>query len=75
MIRTGGGGGYGPAWNRDVERVKTDVRLGYVSESSALLDYGVVFGDELAVDIEATAIRRRDMSQRQNIGRERGAAA
>lgn len=75
VIRTGGGGGYGLAWNRDVERVERDVRLGYVSHSSALLDYGVVFGDDLAVDIEATAIRRREMSQRQNIGREREAAA
>lgn len=62
ILRTGGGGGCGPAWKRDIERVKKDVSLGYVSRSAALRDYGVVFTDELEVDEAATASRRREMA-------------
>jgi len=35
----------------------------------------VVLGDDLEVDAEATAIRRREMSQQQAAGRERETAA
>lgn len=40
-IRTAGGGGYGHPADRDVERVLRDVEHGYVSEESALSEYGV----------------------------------
>jgi N-methylhydantoinase B len=47
-----GGGGYGPASERDPARVLEDVRNGYVSAERARLDYGV------AVDLErGTAVR------------------
>ncbi len=75
VIRTGGGGGYGLACNRDIERVKADVRLGYVSRASAFLDYGVVFDGGLMVDAEATAMRRREMSRQPSVGRERETTA
>ncbi|MEW6663059.1 MAG: hydantoinase B/oxoprolinase family protein [Bacillota bacterium] len=61
-IRTGGGGGYGNPLNREPERVRQDVVSGYVSLKSAYEDYGVVLDPEtLAIDMEATAERRRLM--------------
>jgi N-methylhydantoinase B len=56
-----GGGGWGDPLEREPERVKVDVRDGYVSVTGAARDYGVVVtGDPdddpegLAVDLEAT---------------------
>jgi N-methylhydantoinase B len=43
-ILTGGGGGYGPAAERDPEAVRRDVREGYVSPDAARRDYGVTNG-------------------------------
>ena len=40
-VEAGGGGGYGPPAERPVDEVLHDVRRGYVSEESALRDYGV----------------------------------
>lgn len=54
---TGGGGGYGPAWQRDPAAVLDDVREGYVGGDAARTDYGVVIVDD-AVDAEATAALR-----------------
>jgi len=58
---TNGGGGWGDPLTRDPERVKRDVRDGYVSIEGARRDYGVVVtGDPardpegLLVDVEAT---------------------
>jgi N-methylhydantoinase B len=48
-----GGGGYGPAIERDPQSVAHDVRCGYVSIESARNDYFVVIR-EGAVDVEAT---------------------
>jgi N-methylhydantoinase B len=42
---TGGGGGYGPPWERDVRRVQADVIDGYVSRAAAADEYGVYFED------------------------------
>jgi N-methylhydantoinase B len=52
-----GGGGYGNAFERDVQKVVEDVRNGLVSLEGARLDYGVVITDRetLAVDTAATA--------------------
>lgn len=54
-----GGGGYGPAWQRDPARVLDDVRAGYVSIESARRDYGVVVDPErmVVVEDETTALR------------------
>jgi N-methylhydantoinase B len=41
-IRAGGGGGFGPAHEREPERVLHDVREGYVSIQAAAEKYGVV---------------------------------
>ncbi|MBI3090146.1 MAG: hydantoinase B/oxoprolinase family protein [Candidatus Tectomicrobia bacterium] len=66
-----GGGGYGPAWERDVESVRRDVLDGYVSREQARDDYGVVLRDgTLEVDEEATRARRRHLG-----GRDQPAAA
>jgi N-methylhydantoinase B len=64
--RTNGGGGWGDPLARDPERVKIDVRDGYVTVDGALRDYGVVIvGDPdtdpegLAVDVAATQHARQ----------------
>ena len=56
-----GGGGYGPAYERPVEQVVSDVRNGLVSIDGAREDYGVVFknAETLDVDIKATEQARR----------------
>jgi len=41
-MRTGGGGGFGNPHERDPERVREDVRDGFVSLGGAARDYGVV---------------------------------
>jgi N-methylhydantoinase B len=57
-----GGGGFGPAWEREPELVAEDVREGKVSLAAARADYGVVVDPEtLAVDAAATLARRADM--------------
>lgn len=57
-----GGGGWGDPLTRDVDRVLSDVRDGYVTVAGARDDYGVVvLGDPetdpegISVDVEATA--------------------
>ena len=58
--RNPGGGGFGNAFQRDLARVVDDVRNGLVSEPGARLDYGVVFANfaALEVDHNATAALR-----------------
>jgi N-methylhydantoinase B len=59
-VETGGGGGYGHPFDREPERVLSDVRGGFVSRQSAADDYGVVLsGDGRAVDHLATERRRQ----------------
>ena len=54
-LRSGGGGGFGPALERPIEAVAHDVRQGYVTPEAAFRDYGVVCdAATLAVDIEAS---------------------
>lgn len=52
-----GGGGYGDAFERDIEAVVWDVKNRLVSIEGARRDYGVAFSDakKLIVDMEATA--------------------
>jgi N-methylhydantoinase B len=61
-IRAGGGGGFGPSYERDPERVAEDVRQGYVSLAAAAESYGVVLdAQSLRVDRAATEERRAKM--------------
>jgi N-methylhydantoinase B len=54
-LRSGGGGGYGPAIERPVEAVEEDVRQGYVSVKAAAELYGVVIDPATgAADVAAT---------------------
>jgi N-methylhydantoinase B len=57
-LESPGGGGYGPALERDPAAVARDVRLGYVSVEAARRDYGVVVAAEGAVDAPATRAER-----------------
>jgi N-methylhydantoinase B len=56
-LRTGGGGGFGDARERDPERVRADVRDGYVSIEAAARDYGVVLDPETLEIIDKGASR------------------
>lgn len=65
-ISTAGGGGYGPGYERDVDRVLLDVARGIVSPRQAADSYGVVVeqrDEGWHVDEEATAHRRHQMQQ------------
>jgi N-methylhydantoinase B len=64
-ILAGGGGGYGPALERDPEAVAADVRAGYITAEHAAQRYGVVVEDE-AVDAGATARLRQDREAQEN---------
>jgi len=58
-LRSGGGGGFGSPLERPPERVREDVRQGYVSLRAARDYYGVVLDpDSLAIDAKATAAER-----------------
>ncbi|MEM9530367.1 MAG: hydantoinase B/oxoprolinase family protein [Pseudomonadota bacterium] len=56
--RTGGGGGFGPALQRAPEQVRADVLDGLVTRDAAREQYGVVLGDDGAVDAQATEAAR-----------------
>ncbi len=53
-LRAGGGGGFGPARERDPERVAYDVRQGYVSREVAREAYGVEVMPGGEIDVQAT---------------------
>lgn len=59
-IHSPGGGGRGPALDREPERVRLDVERGYVGEQAARERYGVVLTGAV-VDAEATAALRATM--------------
>jgi N-methylhydantoinase B len=65
---TSAGGGWGDPLDREPERVKLDVRDGYVTVEGAARDYGVVVAgdpeedpEHLVVDLEATERLRRSL--------------
>ncbi|BAT59443.1 acetophenone carboxylase delta subunit [Variibacter gotjawalensis] len=62
VISSGGGGGNGPAYERDPLSVLRDVSEGYVSVDAAKSAYGVVLNDDYQIDQQATAARRRAMA-------------
>ena len=61
-LATGGGGGYGPAWERDPRFVLDDVRDGKLSREAASHDYGVAVTADGLLDEAETAKRRRDLA-------------
>ncbi|OGA56319.1 MAG: hypothetical protein A3G81_34100 [Betaproteobacteria bacterium RIFCSPLOWO2_12_FULL_65_14] len=63
VVRTAGGGGYGPPWRRDVQKVMDDLALGFVSREAARAEYGVAFGVDGSVDEAATQALRLAMSR------------
>ena len=57
-----GGGGYGPAIEREPQRVRQDVLEGWISSARARAIYGVVLGDDGALDEAATSELRADLA-------------
>jgi N-methylhydantoinase B len=55
LIHCAGGGGVGPADERDVDAVESDVRGGHISIERANLEYGVVIDPVTLKSIPATA--------------------
>jgi N-methylhydantoinase B len=53
---TNGGGGWGDPFARDPERVRRDVRDGYVSVAAARADYGVIIEGDPETDPEGLRI-------------------
>lgn len=63
IIRTGGGGGYGRAFERDPAKVAEEARLGYITIGHARDAYGVVLDSAtFKVDEEATRSLRGSRS-------------
>ena len=62
-ITAAGGGGWGPAHERDPQAVLSDVRGGFISTKGAAEDYGVVINDG-DIDEDATAKMRHHMAAR-----------
>lgn len=56
------GGGYGPPWERDAERVLQDVREGWLSRTRAEDVYGVIVGPDGRLDANATVEARARMA-------------
>ena len=68
-METCGGGGYGPAWERDPERVLRDVREGKVSLSRARECYGVAIDPKHPVIDQEETERLRSALEREATGR------
>jgi len=52
VLRSGGGGGFGDPFEREIARVQEDVRQGYVSAEAARTQYGVAI-DAASFDVDA----------------------
>ena len=61
-IESPGGGGFGPPWERDAEKVAEDVRQGFVSAENAERLYGVVVSADGSVNDSVTERRRKEMT-------------
>ena len=61
-FQVSGAGGYGDPRTRLAEAVREDVLDGYVSQRSALDDYGVVIAADGSLNADATTARRADIS-------------
>jgi len=65
VMQSAGGGGFGDPLTRDPERVRADVRGGYVSPARAREGYGVVFTSAGEIDVAATATERARLAAAQ----------
>ena len=74
LVTASGGGGWGPAFERDAQAVLFDVQQGKVSVQSAADDYGVVIRDG-AIDETATAARRARLAANAKPGAKPGVFA
>ena len=59
LSRPAGGGGWGDPLDRDLDRLRSDIRNEYVSRQAAEGQYGVAFDEAGEIDPVATAERRR----------------
>jgi N-methylhydantoinase B len=66
IFRTAGAGGWGDPLERPADVVALDLQRGLISARAALEEYGLVVGEDGAVDVEATA------SERARLAAERG---
>jgi N-methylhydantoinase B len=64
-ITTSGGGGYGDPLERDPDRVRADVELGYVSREQARDAYGVIIAPSGQLDGALTQQQRKKLKQKQ----------
>ena len=63
-VQMGGGGGYGPPWERDPTHVLADVAAGRISVHRAFAVYGVSIDEKRwCLDPEATRLKRQQLSQ------------
>jgi N-methylhydantoinase B/oxoprolinase/acetone carboxylase alpha subunit len=61
---TAGGGGYGPPWKRDIQRVLDDLSDGYITRDAAASTYGLRFQDGgFEIDAAATNQARLQLAQ------------
>ena len=63
-----GGGGYGPPYERPVDKVKHDVEEGWITRKRAYDVYGVVFDDKGNIDEGTTNERRKALAKGENQG-------
>ena len=61
-----GGGGYGPPYERPLEKVRHDVEEGWITKDRANKVYGVVFSEKGDIDEAATAERRKALAEEKN---------
>ncbi len=54
-IKTGGGGGFGNPFEREIDKVLYDYQAGYISKERAKTAYGVIIDEQGQLDAEATA--------------------
>jgi N-methylhydantoinase B/oxoprolinase/acetone carboxylase alpha subunit len=57
------GAGYGPPWEREVQRILGDLRDGWITAEQAREVYGVVLDHRGALDDDATRVRREELAR------------
>jgi N-methylhydantoinase B len=57
VLRSGGGGGFGDPFEREIVRVQEDVRQGYVTVCAARRDYGVAI-DPVSFEVDEAETKR-----------------
>jgi N-methylhydantoinase B len=58
VVKTGGGGGFGPPEERDPDRVAWDAKNRYVSAEAARNVYRVALNEDFSVDLKGTKVLR-----------------